>query len=169
MALRIFSYLNASALLSAALVSRRWYCLANDKVRTCCSQGFLRWGSDWTEPSALPFLLHHQHTQSIWRRMCLNRGWAQTGLEAAARTAEVNVWKVRYAEAITLQTNWRRGRYDTRLFEGHQGMVHALHLGGLHLLTAGHDGTVRVKQGRVQGPSGWHPKPQRLLPLETIY
>ena len=75
--------------------------------------------------------------------MCLNRGWAQAGLEAAARTAEVNVWKVRYAEAITLQTNWRRGRYDTRLFEGHQGMAHALHLGRTHLLTAGHDGTVR--------------------------
>ena len=81
--------------------------------------------------------------QLLWRQLYLHRYGEQTGTEAAAARAPINAWKVLYAERTTLQTNWRRGRFDLRPLVGHTGRVHSLHLTRTRVLTAGHDGTVR--------------------------
>ena len=85
--------------------------------------------------------------------MCRERGWT---LDATADTKpSSNPWKVVYAQSMTLHANWRRSRFELRHFQGHQGMVHAMHLGVDRLVTAGHDGTVRRRSSPVPRACVW--------------
>jgi hypothetical protein len=103
---------------------------------------------------AQPVLTDVLWGQSLWRRQCARRQWALPALDAAARTVPYNLYKVAYAEAMTLYANWRRGRFDVRKCVGHSGAVHAVSLSRSRLVTASHDGTVRV---RVVGASDARP------------
>ena len=122
-------------------MSRRWYTLTNDKVRHSAPSKLLAFRRPLTVA-----LLDKFSTlcvaQTLWRRMCLRKGWTRPGLEDEALLSPVNLWKRLYAERTTLQTNWRRGRFDVMTFQQHQGIVHAVDLARTRLLTAGHDGKV---------------------------
>ena len=123
-------------------MSRRWYTLTNDKVWHPAPHTLFAFRHKLTVAVPSIFFRFWILAQTLWRRMCLRKGWTRPGLADEALLSPVNLWKRLYAERTTLQTNWRRGRFDVMTFQQHQGIVHAVDLARTRLLTAGHDGKV---------------------------
>ncbi|KAI8987099.1 quinon protein alcohol dehydrogenase-like superfamily [Pilobolus umbonatus] len=133
LSLKIFFYLDAKSLCSAAQVSHNWRNLADNDA-----------------------LWHRMCEQHIAKK-CIKCGWGLPLLKKRAAIIPKKAlieptpifrrpWKEVYSERLMVERNWRNNKYTMRVLSGHTDGVMAVQFcdGGNVLMTGSYDKTVRI-------------------------
>lgn len=170
--LKVLGYLDCQSLCNAALVCKRWKCLAdNDRVwyhmceqhidRKCPNCG---WGLPLLHMKRARYLpvsevtvkngrgtpnvvLSRQVEKAEGTNKCQKADSAQVNVRTNCQSQAVyytRPWKVIYRERFQVESNWRNGRYRLQTFKGHMDGVLSLKYNHRLMFTGSYDSTVAI-------------------------